>query len=221
VLRSYTFAKLAADALDDSALSAAAGELRKVAREAGLLRGSSYRIGEPKSTWKTIFTNEERAFEVSGERVAIEGVRPVGRLFTGVAVSGEYDLRARITRVGATKMGQGHGLVVSGTESGDWLAVMVDHGTRLCLKRMALGKGGGVSDFVLAFVELKAPPPSDQPFEIAVHVDTAASTIDVTVGADGPHTFRVPIAMPAVGHVGVYAKNGRLVVENAVVELLP
>jgi hypothetical protein len=222
-LRSYTFAKLAADALEDPALDARAAELREAARESGLLRGASFRLEGAPAAWRTIFTNQERVFETSAGRILIEGVRPVGRLCTAVALSGEYDLRARITRAGEPKLGQGHGLVVSGTTSGDWLVVMIDHDRKLHLKRMVLLTKGnaGTSDQGVAVRELAAPPPSDAPFEIAVHVDPAGGTIDVTVAGDGPHRFEAPIALPANGHVGVYAKNGRMLVEDAVVELVP
>ena len=94
---------------------------------------------------------------------------------------------------------------------------------KLYLKRMVLltSGGRGTSDQVVQLHQVNSPPPAGQPFEMAVHVDSVAGTIEVRVGDDGPYLFRAPIALPSVAHVGVYAKNGRMVVENAVVEQLP
>jgi len=33
--------------------------------------------------------------------------------------------------------------------------------------------------------------------------------------------FQAPLAIPGVGHVGVYVKYGELLLENALVEILP
>ena len=221
LLRAYTFASLMAAALDDSkGLGEAARELRIAARDAGLLKGASFALSAPSGTWKTIYSNPETAFETSAERVVIESVRPTGRLCTAVPISGEYELRARFTREGEVKVGSQHGLIVSGTDAGDWLMVTIDHTGRLFLKRATIAKGGGVSDTAITFVELKTPPPVGQPFDIVAHVLPEGS-VEVTVGDEGPYPFRLPFAPPSVGHVGVYVKSGRLVLERAVVEILP
>ena len=84
---------------------------------------------------------------------------------------------------------------------------------------MTLGPGG-VSDVGLTQVNLRAPPPLGTPFDMVVHVNSPTE-IEVTVGDDGPYPFRLPLDLPAVGYAGVYAKYGRVVVENAIVEIVP
>jgi hypothetical protein len=219
-LRSYTFASLVAAALDDKDdLGKSAARLRKVARDAGVLHGSTYKLVGGEGSWKTIFTNGESAFEHHEDHIELEGVRPVGRLCTAVSVSGEYEIRAKLTRVGESKIGSHHGIVFSGTDGGDWLAITIDHSGKLMLKRMMIA-GGGTSDIGLSYVTLKQAPPLDQSIDIVVHV-TPIDEVEVTVNGDGPYPFRTPLALPAVGHVGVYVKYGRVVVEDAVVEVLP
>jgi hypothetical protein len=118
-------------------------------------------------------------------------------------------------------MGQQHGLVVSGTASGDWMVIVLDPSGKLVLRRLNLSSGGGVTDVAVAQLKLAAPlPPPGEAVEVVVHV-TPGGEVEVTVGDDGPYPFQLPLALPAVGHVGVYAKYGRLVVEDAVVELYP
>lgn len=219
-LRSYTFASLAANALDDKQeLASNSQRLRTLARDAGLLHGAMYKLAGPSGTWKTIFTNQETEFEHSDRRVMIEAVRPVGRLCTAVPITGEYELRARITRVGEPRISASHGVVVSGTAGGDWIVATIDH-VGLRLKRMNLGVGGGVTDKSFDFVALKQKPPVDQPFELTVHVFPEGN-IEVTVNGEGPYPFKLPLALPAVGHAGVYVKDGRCIVEDALIEILP
>jgi tetratricopeptide (TPR) repeat protein len=221
VLRSYTFAALASAALDGEAgLAEEAERLRAEARDAGVLRGATYRLAGAEGTWKTIFTNQATAFEAAERRVVLEAVRPVGRLCTAVPLRGEYELRARVTRVGEAKLGAHHGVIVSGTAGGDWLVVTIDHAGKLALKRMHVGSGGGVTDVALTFVDLKQPPPVDAPFDLAVHVFPSGD-LEVTVGGDGPYPFRSPLALPAIGYAGVYVKYGRVQLDEPIVEILP
>jgi hypothetical protein len=220
-LRSYTFARLAAAALDDTdKLASSAERLRSVAREKGLLLGSTYRLVGVDGTWRTIFTNKETLFTHTDQRIEIETVRPVGKLCTAVPISGEYEVRARITRVGEAKIGTHHGMIVSGTASGDWAVVTVDNNSRLVLKRMNLGGGGGVTDIAIDFVELKHKLPTDKPFDFVVHVFPDGS-LEATIDGEGPYPFQLPLALPAIGHVGVYVKYGKSVIEDALVEILP
>lgn len=220
LLRSYSFAKAMSAALDKPAtLEERAAQLRTRARESGLLRGATYKLGGAPGTWKTIFSSDEKFFGAKDGRVEIGGVRPVGRLCTTVPISGEYEVRARMTRVGEAGVGAHHGVIVSGTTSGDWLVVSIDNGGKLWLKRIVMGNGG-VSDTNVSYLKLSAVPPADQPFDFVAKV-APSGAIEVTVGEDGPFLFQAPLAIPGVGHVGVYVKYGELLLENAVVEILP
>lgn len=221
LLRSYSFASAMTAALGDpEGLKARAEALRAKARETGLLRGATYKLAGPDGTWRTIFNSAEKHFDASADRISIAGVRPVGRLCTATPLSGEYEVRARLTRVGEAAVSTHHGLIVSGTTTGDWLVVTIDNGGKLWLKRIVFGTGGGVSDTNVAFLKLDSVPAVDQPFEFTAHV-TPAGSIEIEIGADGPYLFQAPLAIPAVGHVGVYVKYGELLVENAVIEILP
>ncbi|MCC7014651.1 MAG: hypothetical protein IT454_18970 [Planctomycetes bacterium] len=221
LLRSYTFASLVSAALDnEKTLCDASRELRTQARASGVLKGATFKLGGAAGTWKTIFTNQESVFSVEPASITIEGVRPVGRLCTAVPIKGEYELRARVTREGEARVGAHHGLIVSGTENGDWIVMTITHDGRLMLKRMLLGKTGGVTDVGLTTVNLQKPPPLGQPFDFVAHL-LPEGKVEVTIDGDGPYPFQLPLTPPAVGLVGVYVKNGRLRVENAVIEILP
>jgi tetratricopeptide (TPR) repeat protein len=223
-LRSYTLASAVSAALGEAGgLVERASELRQRAYDAGLLRGATYRLDPRRELWRTIHTNVETKFDTAPGRVELEGVRPVGRLCTATPISGEYELRARVTRVGEAPIGAHHGLVVSGTLNGDWLVVTLDGNGKLWLKRLLLlnrGEGVGVSDTNVSYIALANPPALDQAFDFLARV-SPSGVIEVTVDGDGPHLFQAPLAIPAVGYVGVYVKNGSLLVENAVVEVLP
>ena len=49
----------------------------------------------------------------------------------------------------------------------------------------------------------------------------ALHDLDATLGDRDPVPFTMPLAVPAVGHVGLYVKDGRNVLEDLVVEILP
>ncbi len=221
LLRSYSFASAMSSALGDpDNLKARTKALREQARESGLLRGATYKLAGPDGTWRTIFTSAEKHFSAAPDRVSLAGVRPVGRLCTATPISGEYEIRARITRVGECAVSTHHGLIVSGTTNGDWLVVTIDNAGKLWLKRILFGTGTGVSDTNVAFLNLPSVPPPDQPFEFSAHV-TPAGSIEIKIGEDGPYPFQAPLAIPAIGYVGVYVKYGDILVENAVIEVLP
>ncbi len=225
LLRAYAFASLTGAVLqDEPGLLAAARRLREQARERGLLRGNIRALSGPKATWVTIFNADEPAFEVSGEgaerRVVIESVRPAGRLCTALPVAGEYELRARLLRAGRIARSSFHGVVCAGTASGDWLIVGIDGQGRLGLKRAVLGSGGDVTDVGLDFRRLDPGPAAEEPLELLVRV-LPEGRVRVTLGERTSEEFVLPLALPASGHVGLYVKDGRCVLEGAVVETFP
>jgi hypothetical protein len=221
LLRSYSFAKLTGAVLDDQEfLLPEARRLRELASEKGLLRGALYRMTSAAGDWKTIFNNQEDVFEVSPERVVIEGVRPVGKICTAVPISGEYEVRARFLREGKVRRSSFHGVVFSGTAGGDWMVIGINglNGT-LMMKRM-LFAGDAVSDVALTSRRPIPPVKQGEVIELAVHVLPDGHT-EVRLGDRDPVSFQMPLAVPAVGHVGVYVKDGRNVLEGLVVEILP
>ena len=218
ILRAYSFAKLAGTALEDrGGLLTSAERLRAVARAADLLRGALYPLAGTR--WTTLFSNPESAFERSAGRVAIEGTRYVGRICTDVPLSGEYEIRARFLREGESSRSTFHGLVVSGTEDADWMVIGFDWKGRLGLKWITVG-GGGTSDKAIAWSDLSAPLEAGEPLELAVRVFPDGRIV-VRAGEREPVEFQAPLALPSKGFAGIYAKDGRTVLENALVEVFP
>ena len=129
-------------------------------------------------------------------------------------------LRARLTRVGEAKTTQQHGLVFSGTPGGDWMAVSLDKSGKLVLRRMLVSAGGGAKDEGVSVINLKNPPAMEQPFDLKVHVFLSGD-IEVSVGDEGQFPLHLPLTLPTTGYVGVYVKNGSLLVENPIVEIMP
>lgn len=219
-LRAYTLASLAATAFDDATgLGEKANELKDVARESGTLKGAATALTGPKESWKTIFTNLETKFEVSAEKLELGAVRPVGRICVAVPLKGEYEVRAKLTRVGPIETGAQHGLVVAGTPDGSWAVVAIDHEGKLTLKRLVYD-GSSVNETTVLSVKLATPPPPDVPFEMGARV-TDDGSIDVTIAGDGPYPFRMPIERASTSFAGVYVKNGSITMEAAVVEQAP
>lgn len=218
LLRAYSLASAMALALnDEESLGATASTLRSQARDAGLLRGSIYRLDG--GSWVTILDSAEKTFTHAEGRLEIECVRGAGRLCTSTPISGEYEIRARITQVGQPALGSHYGMIVSGTANGDWLIASVDYNGKLYLKRIVKGVSG-TNEVNVALLNLREPPTPGQPFDFVAHVSPNGE-IEVTVGEDGPYPFTAPLALPAVAYVGIYVKNGRLLVEDAVTEILP
>ncbi len=222
LLRSYTFAVTVAKALDDDkSLGVVAKDLRTKAQSAQLLKGAIYKVVADKGAWKTIFQTQEDTFTCTDGRIEISSGPSIGRVCTTVPVTGEYEIRARLTRKGdKAKIGQQHGLVFSGTARGDWMSITLDKDGLLVLRRNIVGPKGGASDEPLKTIKLKSPPEMDKPFDIKIHV-FANGELEVSVGAEGPFPLTAPLELPATGNVGVFVKNGELVVENLIVEIVP
>ncbi len=221
LLRSYSFAKLAGAVLDDTEyLLPTAAALRERAVDAGLLRGALYKLTADAGDWVTIHNNRETSWELSEDRIAIEGVRPVGRICSAVPISGEYELRARFIREGKVRRSSFHGVVFSGTTGGDWMVIGISGAKgNLMMKRLLLA-GGAVTDIPLTSRRPIPPVKHGEKVELAVHVHPDGF-LEVTLGDRDPLPFQMPLAVPATGHVGVYVKDGRNVLEDLVVEIMP
>lgn len=222
LLRSYTFAKLAGTALkDEEVLLPLAAELRKEAKEAGLLRGSSYKLNGSRGSWTTIFSNTEDEFSHSDSRLVIGGVRPVGKITLDVPITGEYQIRAKMKREGDVTRASFNGVVFAGTAGGDWLVAGVDGLGRAMVRRLVMGEGGGVTDRAFAYKALKPMLRKSDDAELVVHVLPAENRVTIQVGDRDPIPFRLPLPVPSLCYAGVYAKDSTTVLEGAVVEILP
>jgi tetratricopeptide (TPR) repeat protein len=221
ILRSYSLAKLTGAVLDDTeVLLPLAAELRQQAVDAGLLRGSLYKLTTRPGDWTTIFNNQETAWELAEDRIAIEGVRPVGKICTAVPISGEYEVRARFIREGKVRRSSFHGVIFSGTSGGDWMVIGLSGSNGGLMMKRILNAGGAVTDLPLTSRRPVPPVKHDEVLELAVHVHPDGF-FEVTLGDRDPVPFQMPLAVPAVGHVGLYVKDGSNVLEDLVVEIMP
>lgn len=223
LLRRYTLARVAGLALDDQAdLLPRSVTLREEARAAGLLLGTIQDVVGAPADWVTIFDDgDPAALETGLGRVSIEGVRPTARISTAIAARGEYEVRATLKRAGRVRRGTVAGLVVSGTVDGDWIVAGIDARGRLSLRRMDFGPGGGVTDTLLQGVDLDPPVgPGETDVRIAVHA-FPEGRLGVTVGDRERIEVALEEPLPATGHVGIYAKDGRTELSQFVLESYP
>ena len=215
-LTAYGFARSLADVLENEALAEAAEELRTEAREAGLLRGALYKIGGRTSSWVTIFERSDEVFEPTEAVIAISGVRPVGRLFAGLPVSGEYELRCTLARVGDVARTSSHGVVFAGTATAQWYVCAVDGKGQLVVRRYE--KGG--SERTLNVVPIDPPLAPDESPALVVHVYDQ-NRITVQLGVRAPVEFQLDEDLPKTAHVGIFAKYGRTELRSTVLEVFP
>lgn len=215
-LSSYEFARLMADALESEALAERAAELREKAQEAGLLRGALYAIGGKPSAWVSIFDSGENGFETTDKRVAIEGVRPVGRIFEAIPLTGEYELRCHLGRVGEIARTTYQGVVVAGTPTAQWIVAGIDGKGQLLVRRYV--KGG--SELSLHVAQLTPPAATDESPQLKVRV-APGGKLSIRVGDRAPVEVQLEEALPAIAHIGVFAKNGRTELTEFVLEVFP
>ncbi len=219
VLTGYETARLFADALKTEKLLEVAESLRTKARDAGLLRGALYQIGGRASAWVTIFDAVEDNFEPGDFKLAIGGARPVGRIFTGIPVSGEYELRCKLNRVGDVARTSIHGVVFAGSPTSDWYAAGIDGRGQVKLMRYRKGSSE------VCIKTLKIEPPdspiaTDEHPEFVVHV-YRDDRLSIKVGARAAMEVKLEEQLPRTAHIGVFVKNGRVELESTVLEVIP
>lgn len=220
LLRAYTFAALAGEALDDSeGLLAMAAVLRDQARAAGLLLGQVRPLGTSNKGWVTVFQTEAKRLEIEAESVRIESVRPVGYVNTGFRVGSEYELRARIHRVGAPFMSSVYGLVIAGDEDHEWYVFGIGDGKAgLWHAQRSFGGGAVVKSYETVYLD--PPLADDEAPEVVIHVREHRK-LEVRVGAREPFELELPDDYSGGRHVGIYVKDGSMRLESPVVELYP
>ena len=218
LLRSYTFASTFGAALgDEEGLLARAEELRALAREAGVLAGEARPLAGGGS-WMTVFTEIPGSFRVTDDQVELETVRPHGQVRTDIELGDEYEVRGELVREGDLHRSTVHGVVVAGSERGDWLVFGIKRGGTAGLWYLANRDGSGVVTKKLADVRLSPPPPDDQPLPLVVHA-LNGEWLELQVGEAAPVRAPWPDGLPRARHLGVYVKDGRAVLRDAVVEL--
>jgi hypothetical protein len=215
-LTSYEVARLLADALESEPLADLAADLRFDAREAGLLRGAVYKLGGKASSWVTIFDAPDDKFEVSDSSLAITGVRPVGRICTAVPLTGEYELRCQLGRVGEISRTTFQGVVFAGTPNDQWFTVGIDGKGQLVVRRQTKNS----SELTLKLIKLEPPVAKDESPSFAVHV-SPGNKLSVTVGDRAQVEIELEEDLPRTAYVGISAKNGRTELGATVLEVFP
>lgn len=220
-LRSYTFAAEVAGALGDAELAARAAELRLAARDSGLLLGRVEPLAaRRRDAWYTLVVAEPRRFEAERGRILLDAVRYQPMVTPELDPGRDYELRGRLERGGEVFMGAAHGFVVAAQRDGEaWLAGLTDEGHVGVWKIRRLGGGGARTDR-LATLELDPPVGADEVVELAVGVRDGAR-LSVRVGDRAPLAYDLAEPPPARRHVGVFVKDGVLVLSDAVLEVLP
>jgi hypothetical protein len=219
LLRSYTLAARFGAALDDEeVLLPRAAELRLAAREAGVLRGEQRLLAGSGAVWTTTFTELAGAFRGGPGEIRLEAVRPHGLIRTDLLLGDEYELRGELERVGELHRSSVHGLVVAGTEKGDWLVFGLQRGGEAGLWYLRNRDGSGVVTRKLAGVRLEPPPPDGEPVAVRVHASNG-EWLELQAGDAAPVRAPWPEGLPRARHAGVYVKDGSLVLRDGVVEL--
>jgi hypothetical protein len=215
-LTAYEISRLLADALESKPLAELAGSLREKASAAGLLHGAVYKIGGRASAWVTIFENTEDNFEPGDSKLAITGVRPVGRIYTGIPVSGEYELRCTLGRVGEISRTTFQGVVFSGTPTTMWFVAGIDGKGQLLVRRYEKG----ASEQNLKTLKLEPPVAKEESPAFSVHV-FPDNHVSIKVGTRAPVDVVIDEPLPKTAFIGVMTKNGRTELNDTVLEVVP
>lgn len=218
-LRTYTFANELGQALADSdVLLPAAMELRDEIREEGLLFGRVRSLVAPTSRWISIYNTEPDRFRAKDNTIELSSVRPNGQLNTTVQLGGEYQLRATFERGDELFRSTCHGLVIAGVREGDWLVFGLLKAGKAGLWRLQLGSGGGVTTKKIETFYLDPPPSDREDLDVSIHV-TDFGAVEIRVGDCELIETNIPEDLPTGRFAGVYAKDGKTILRDPVVEL--
>ena len=139
---------------------------------------------------------------------------------TDVVVEGEYELRARLSRVGELEGTRGFMDLYNGAPDTDWFALLFDREGRVVVRRVERSVGGGTTSRTIAMELLYPPLAPDESPEVAIRV-TPDGRMRVTVGERAPLKLELPEAPAQPAHVGYYVIDGRLELSGFVVEIFP
>ncbi|MAF64369.1 MAG: hypothetical protein CMJ84_01745 [Planctomycetes bacterium] len=221
LLRAYTFAAEAGTALGDGEeLLPLAAQLRGRAREAGLLLGEVRSLAARKADWTTTFSAPAKRFDPSSPSgIRIASVRPSAYVNTVLAVGVEYELRARLRRVGEVFMSSVHGLVVHASADGDWIVFGIGREGRAGLWHITPTEGGGALSRSMQKLFLERPVEPDEHPRVVAHV--AGRQLTVVVEGRQALEIELPEDLAPARHAGVFVKDGECLFEDAVIELYP
>lgn len=218
-LRAYTMASQLGAALDDTeVLLPAAQELRQTMKEQGLLFGRVHSLVASTRNWMTIYSTKPDRFRAEDNVIELSAVRPNAQLNTTIELSDEYQLRATFKRDGELHRSTCHGIVLAGVREGDWLVFGLLKSGKAGLWRLQLSSGGGVTTKKIQTFYLDPPPADDQDLSVSIHVSDNEA-IEIRVGECEPIGAYIPDDMPRGRFAGVYAKDGKTVLIDPVLEL--
>lgn len=218
-LRAYTFAARAGAALRDPELRSEADRLRGQAAETGTLSGSIQPLdGEQ---WSSIYSSDPGFFSHSKDALELfMEFGPSGEVCDDIEVSGEYELRGALGRLGEIDRGTIHGVVVAGTEDGDWTVAGINHRGQVVVMNCTQEAGGVTTTKVDLEDNLETPLDEDESPHFTVHV-YPEGTLVITVDDQEPLEVELDYEMPRRSHPGIFAKGGRTKLSNFVIENYP
>ncbi len=217
-LRAYTFAASIADVFStDVSLAADAERLKLAAREAGVLKGVVKSLSDSSSKWTGIFTRDPQTFTRTGDAVTLKSLAANAQINTDLELSGEYEIRGKMERVGKLHRGSAHGIVVGGNPKADFLIAGLTDKGKLAIWQIRFDGGGAVKGAPDVY-DLSQLPPTEGKIPIAIHV-FGLEKLQVTVGSADPIDIVVNTRVPARRHPGVYVNDGELQVTDFIVEL--
>ncbi len=222
-LRSYTFALQAGRALEDgSELLPAAARLQGRVLEEGLTVGRLVPLDG--AHWETIFTGKETEFAHGPGWIRLEiPARYAGRICTDLELRAPYGVRCRLRREGEVFRSSFHGVVVAGHVEEDWYAVGVGSLDELVVVRCARDSTGVPTTRSHRSIAVKPPIASGEELVLQVRVEPAG-VLEIQILGDvprPPQRIELPGPTPAANHLGILVKDGRLRLEELMVEVFP
>ncbi len=221
VLRSYTFAALAAGVLkDEPKLAQSATRLREEARAQGRLLGSIHELRAEAGRWKTVFSGAPERFEPQAAAPELVSARMYGYYLSGLEARGEYELRTKLVRAGKLELGAAWGLVLAGREGADWYMAGIDDNGQGGLWSVRVTSKGATTPRRLAYLRLEKPVEPDEAPEIAAHV-YADGRVELKVGSRPAVSGAIPLDGAVPRATGIFVKNGAAAFQDLLLELYP
>ncbi len=221
VLRSYTFAALAAGVLkDEPKLAECALRLREAARAQGRLLGSIHELRGEAGRWKTVFNGSPERFEPQAAAPELVSARMYGYYLGGLEARGEYELRTKLVRAGKLELGAAWGLVLAGREGADWYMAGIDDNGQGGLWSVRVTSKGATTPRRLSYLRLEKPvEPNEEP-ELAAHV-YADGRVELKVGGRAAVSGTIPLDGAVPRGTGIFVKNGAAAFQSLLLELYP
>lgn len=218
-LRAFTLAADLAAALGEP-LAPLAAELRAEARAKGLLLGSIRAMAASNGAWVPLRTAPLDEFEAAAGSVVVEAGRGGALIDGSFAVTGDYEVRARLVPDGTRNVGWSAGFVVAGAPERACTIVGLDDRGMVGLWTQNAATRGSSTLSHRRTIAVSPPVAAGEAVELAVRV-LQSGVLEIRVGERPPLEARLDSAPAGPRHAGVYAKNARVRFEDPLVELLP